>query len=291
MRQRIAGHTVVDVDFDAPAILPALLTPFDEHGQVDRGALTAHVDYVIEAGVDGIMPCGTTGETALLEPDEVIAVVATVVATAAGRVPVVAHVGRPSTLATERLIHAAIAEGADAVSAIVPYYYAFGDREIVAHFRALIAAAGDTPLLAYTFPARTGNDLSAQAFATLVGDGLAGLKDSTSSVERHDAYLAAAPDAQIFAGSPSLLLHALRGGSRGSVAALANLRPELLVALARAWRDGDDEEAERLQVEVAEAERAITTGQPLVALKTGVAELLAARGVAYPAALRSPLGT
>jgi dihydrodipicolinate synthase/N-acetylneuraminate lyase len=291
MRQRIAGHTVVDVDFDAPAVLPALLTPFGDGGQIDRAALAAHVEFVIEAGVDGIMPCGTTGETALLEPDEVIAVVATVVAAAAGRVPVVAHVGRPSTLATARLIHAAIAEGADAVSAIVPYYYAFGDREIVAHFRALIAAAGDTPLLAYTFPARTGNDLSAQAFATLVGDGLAGLKDSTSSVERHDAYLAAAPDAQIFVGSPSLLLHALRGGSRGSVAALANLRPDLLVALARAWRDGGDEEAERLQVDVAEAERAIASGPPLVALKAGVTELMAARGVGYPAALRSPLGT
>ena len=281
----------MDVDFDAPAILPALLTPFGDDGQIDRAALAAHVEFVIDAGVDGIMPCGTTGETALLEPDEVIAVVATVVAAAAGRVPVVAHVGRPSTLATVRLIHAAIAEGADAVSAIVPYYYAFGDREIVAHFRALIAAAADTPLLAYTFPARTGNDLSAQAFATLVGDGLAGLKDSTSSVERHDAYLAAAPDAQIFVGSPSLLLHALRGGSRGSVAALANLRPDLLVALARAWRAGDDEEAERLQVDVAEAERAITSGSALVALKAGVAELMAARGVAYPAALRSPLGT
>ena len=67
------------------------------------------------------------------------------------------------------------------MSAIVPYYYAFGDREIVAHFRALLKAAGDTPLLAYEFPDRTGNELSAEAFGTLVGDGLAGLKDSTGS--------------------------------------------------------------------------------------------------------------
>jgi dihydrodipicolinate synthase/N-acetylneuraminate lyase len=277
--------------FDAPAVLPALLTPFDERGAVDRAAVHAHVEFVIEGGVHGIMPCGTTGETALLEADEVISVVTAVVDAAAGRVPVVAHVGRPSTVATARLIERAIAAGAVAVSAIVPYYYAFGDREIVAHFRALLKAAGDTPLLAYTFPARTGNDLSADAFATLVGDGLAGLKDSTGSIERQEAYLAAAPAAQIFVGSPSLLLDALRAGSRGSVAALANLRPDLIVALADAWSAGDADGAARLQADVDELEQQITAGQPLVALKTRVAEAMAARGARYSPALRSPLGT
>jgi N-acetylneuraminate lyase len=215
--------------------------------------------------------------------------VRTVVAAAAGRVPVVAHVGRPSTTATARLIEAAIDAGAAGVSAIVPYYYKLGDREIVAHFRALLKAAGDTPLLAYTFPARTGNDLSAEAFKTLVGDGLAGLKDSTSVVEVHEGYLAAAPEAQIFVGSPSFLLGSLRSGSRGGVAALANLRPELVLALAHAWRDGDDG-AERLQEEVRAAENALAQEPPLVALKRGVSELMAARGSRYPAALRSPLG-
>src|SRR5204863_497100 len=81
---------------------------------VDEGALREHVEFVIEAGVQGIMPCGTTGETALLEPDETLAVVRAVVDAAAGRVPVVAHVGRPSTRATARLIEAAIGAGAEA---------------------------------------------------------------------------------------------------------------------------------------------------------------------------------
>jgi 4-hydroxy-tetrahydrodipicolinate synthase len=272
------------VVFDAPAVLPALLTPFDDRGEVDLAALRAHVEFVIEGGVHGLMPCGTTGETALLEPDEVIAVVTAVIDAAAGRVPVVAHVGRPSTVATARLIEAVIAAGADGVSAIVPYYYAFGDREIVAHFRALLKTAGDVPLFAYTFPARTGNELSDKAFATLVGDGLAGLKDSTGSIERQRAYLAAAPAAQVFVGSPKLLLGGLRAGSRGSVAALGNLRPDLLVGLAEAWRDGRDDEAERLQAEVSELD-----GRPLVTLKADVAEAMAARGARYPAAPRSPL--
>jgi 4-hydroxy-tetrahydrodipicolinate synthase len=279
------------MNFDAPAVLPALLTPFDDDGNVDLPALREHVEFVIEGGVHGIMPCGTTGETALLEPDEVIAVVDGVVEAAAGRVPVVAHVGRPSTVATARLIEAAIAAGAAGVSAIVPYYYAFGDREIVAHFRALLKAAGDTPLFAYTFPARTGNELSDEAFATLVGDGLAGLKDSNGSLERQLAYLAAAPGAQIFVGSPRLLLDGLRAGSRGSVAALGNLRPDLLVGIAEAWRAGDDDEAERLQAQVTELEARLNSGPPLVTLKADVAEAMAARGARYPSALRSPLGT
>ena len=278
------------LSFDTPAVLPALLTPFEESGEADHAALRDHVGFLIEAGVDGIMPCGTTGETALLEAEETLAVVRTVVEAAAGRVPVVAHVGRPSTRATARLIEAAIDAGAAGVSAIVPYYYALGDREIVAHFRALLRAAGETPLLAYTFPARTGNELSAEAFRTLVGDGLAGLKDSTSDDEVHAGYLAAAPDAQVFVGSPSHLLHSLRHGSRGGVAALANLRPELVLALAQAWRDGRDDEAERLQEEVRAAERELAQEPPLVALKRGVSELMAERGSSYPSALRSPLG-
>ena len=281
----------MDVNFDAPAVVPALLTPFDEAGEVDVAALREHVDFVIEGGVHGLMPCGTTGETALLEADEVITVVETVVEAARGRVPVVAHVGRPSTTATAKLIQRAIEAGAEGVSAIVPYYYAFGDREIIAHFRALLKAAGDTPLLAYNFPARTTNDLSAEVFATLVADGLAGLKDSTGSMERQEAYLAASPDAQIFVGSPSLMLGALRMGARGSVAALANLRPDLIVELAQAWLDRHDDEAESLQQQIAELERRLKSGPALVTLKHEVAEAMAARGARYPSALRSPLGT
>ena len=276
--------------FDGPAVLPALLTPFDETGSVDRSALREHVEFVIEGGVDGIMPCGTTGETALLEPDEVIEVVAGVVDTAAGRVKVVAHVGRPSTRATRRLIERAKDAGVDAVAAVVPYYYALDDRQIVEHFRALIATAGETPLLAYTFPARTGNDLGAAALATLADDGLAGLKDSTGDPDRHAEYLAAAPGIDIFVGSPSLLLGSLRGGSCGSVAALANLHPDLVVTLVRAFAENRHDEAERLQDEIAALERDLRAGPPLVRLKAAVADAMAQRGVRYRPALRGPLG-
>lgn len=277
--------------FAAPAVLPALLTPFDDAGRIDRAALREHVEFVIEAGVDGIMPCGTTGETALLEDDEVLEVVETVVEAAAGRVKVVAHVGRPSTRATQRLIERAAATGADGVAAILPYYYPLQDSQLVAHFSALVQTAGDTPLIAYQFPARTGNDLSPAALTAMAEHGLAGLKDSTGDPERHAEYLAAAPEIEIFVGQPSLLLGSLRGGSRGSIAALTNLHPGKVVALVRAFAEGRDEEAERLQSELAAIEREMTAGPMLVALKSAVADAMEQRGVRYPAALRSPLGS
>ena len=276
--------------FAAPAVLPALLTPFDAGGDIDRAALREHVEFVIEGGVDGIMPCGTTGETALLEADEVIEVVATVVEAAAGRVKVIAHVGRPSTRATQQLIDRAVDVGADAVAAILPYYYALDDTQVVAHFRALLETAGDTPLLAYTFPARTGNQLSPAALTAMAEGGLAGLKDSTGDPALHAEYLAAAPGIEIFVGTPSLLLGSLRGGSRGSVAALANVRPDLIVGLARAFGDGHEDEAERLHDAIVALERELMTGPALVALKSAVADAMAQRGVRYPAAPRSPLG-
>jgi 4-hydroxy-tetrahydrodipicolinate synthase len=276
--------------FAAPAVLPALLTPFDDRDGVDHDALRAHVEFLIEAGVQGLMPAGTTGETALLEPDETIAVVASTIAAAAGRTKVVAHVGRPGTRATAHLIERAIDAGADAVAAILPYYYPVDDDQIVAHFEGLIAAAGDTPVIAYNFPARTGNDLSAATLARLAGAGLAGLKDSTGSAERHAEYLTAAPGIEIFVGNPTLLLGSLRGGSRGTVAALANLAPELLVEVTTAFAEGREQDAERLAPEIDRLVADIRSGPMLVALKRLVAAKLQQRGVRYPTALRGPLG-
>src|SRR3954469_10470092 len=101
----------------------ALTTPFAPDGTVDTRALRAHVEWLVAEGADGLMPCGTTGEGALLDDAEVLAVVGATVEAAAGAVPVVAHVGRPGTEATRRLAEGALTLGADAVSAVVPYYF------------------------------------------------------------------------------------------------------------------------------------------------------------------------
>src|SRR5919112_1230224 len=168
-----------------PAIVPALLTPFRPDGTVDRDALAAHVGWLVEHGVDGLMPCGTTGETALLSDDEVIEVVEATVA-AAGGVPVIAHVGRPGTQPTIELGRRALAAGAEAVSAVVPYYHPLEPEQVLDHYRALMAALGAERVLAYCIPSHSNNDLSAEALGTLAREGLAGFKDSTMEASRHE---------------------------------------------------------------------------------------------------------
>jgi 4-hydroxy-tetrahydrodipicolinate synthase len=255
----------------AARVVVALLTPFGASGEPDERALAAHVEWLVEAGVDALMPCGTTGEGALLEPEEIVRVVAATVRAADGRVPVQAHVGRPATAATVELARRALAEGASAVSAVVPYYYALSEERVVAHYRALLAAV-DAPVYAYTIPARAGNDLSTAAVRELARDGLAGVKDSTKSLDRHREYLETGVD--VLVGTDAFVLEALRLGAGGCVSALANVRPDLLCAI----RDRLDEAA---QAEVV----ALRERLPMGALKAAVADAVPG----YPTVYRAPL--
>lgn len=272
------------VEPSRPSVVVALATPFRDDGEVDLDAFAEHVALLLDAGVDALMPCGTTGEGPLLDEDEAAAVVAAVVERARSHASVLAHCGRASTVATVRLARRAIEAGADAVSAVVPYYYGLDDVQVAAHYRALLSAAGDVPVLAYTIPERTGNDLSAAVAAALADEGLVGIKDSTKSFERHREYLALArPGFAVYMGSDGMVLDALRAGAAGCVSALANVRPELLVRLRDAVAAGRGDEAAALQDEVSRL-REHARGP------AGVKRALAARLDGYPAALRPPLG-
>jgi 4-hydroxy-tetrahydrodipicolinate synthase len=278
------------MDLPPDAVIVALLTPYDRGGGgVDAGAMRAHVDWLVEAGVDGLMPCGTTGEGALLSDDEVAAVVRTTVAAADGRVPVLAHIGRPGTAPTLALAQRAIDDGAAAVAAVVPYYYAAPDDHVRGHYDALIAGV-DAPVYGYTIPANTHRELEPELLERLIGDGLAGLKDSTKSSERHREYLVAVRAAgtpfALFTGTASLMREALREGSAGAVLALANLHPEACVALARAVREGRDDDASHLQEEIAGHDTQIRAAGGIPALKRAVAERVAG----YSPEVRAPLG-
>jgi dihydrodipicolinate synthase/N-acetylneuraminate lyase len=255
----------------------ALFTPFDEDGRVDREALV-------------VMPCGTTGEGPLLDEDEVADVVEATVKAAAGGT-VIAHVGRPGTEATIRLARRAVDVGASAISAVVPYYYPLAPEQTLRHYRSLIEAVPDIPVFAYTIPERTGNQLEPETLEALADQGLAGLKDSTKSFDRHLEYLAAAKghDLRVLMGSDGMVLEALRAGAAGSVSALANLRPDLLASLKRAFAEGQEEEAERTQEELTDLRSSFSQGPALAALKQAVSESLLRLGVRYPPALRAPL--
>jgi dihydrodipicolinate synthase/N-acetylneuraminate lyase len=276
------------MELPRPGVVVALLTPYEPGGGVDEGALRAHVDLLVDAGVDALMPGGTTGEGPLLSDDELAAMVRATVAAADGRVPVLAHIGRPGTAPTLALAERAVADGAAAVAAIVPYYYVLPADQVRAHYGALIDGAG-APVYAYTIPSHTHAELAPALLEQLIGDGLAGMKDSTKSAERHGEYAAAvraagAPFA-LYTGTAGLMSAALREDSAGAVLAVANVHPEPCVALARAALEGRDDEVERFQAEIAEHDARVRAAGGIPALKRAVAERL----TGYPAEVRGPL--
>jgi 4-hydroxy-tetrahydrodipicolinate synthase len=277
---------------DEPSIVVALLTPFSEGGRPDAAVLKEHVDFLVDQGVDAVMPAGTTGEGPLLDDDEVVELAAAAVTAARGRIAVLAHVGRAATDATVRLARWALEAGASGVSAVVPYYYALDDGQILEHYRALTGSVGGVPAYAYTIPARTGNELSPTVVAKLADEGLAGLKDSTKSIDRHREYLDAVRTRpfRILMGSDGLILSALRAGAVGCVSAVANARPDLLVRLKHAFLAGDDPGAEGLQRELSVVREQLGRGTALMGIKRATAALLRDRGIAYPERLRRPLG-
>jgi 4-hydroxy-tetrahydrodipicolinate synthase len=283
------------MELNRPSVIVALLTPFDDSGDLDEAALGAHVDYLVNCGVDALMPCGTTGEGALLADVEVAETVSATCAAAGGRVPLLAHVGRPGTGPTLALARQAVEHGADAVSAVVPYYYPADDDQIREHYAALVEGLEDTPVYGYTIPERTRNELNPALLGALIADGLAGLKDSTKSIERHREYAAAVREAggggfDLFMGSAPLVLESFRAGAAGAVLAIANVWPELCVELARAQREDREDDAERLQQELTAVEAEVHRDGTIPGLKRRTRERLREHGLRYGAELRAPLG-
>jgi dihydrodipicolinate synthase/N-acetylneuraminate lyase len=275
----------------------ALLTPFTagrDEG-LDLGALREHVRLLVDEGMDGFLLCGTTGEGPLLDDDEVAQATRAAAEACRGRARVMTQVGRPSTAGTLRLLSRAKDAGADGLVVVAPYYYQLDDAQVEAHFAAALALAGDRPLFAYNIPRRTGNDLGPPLVRRLAERGLAGLKDSTRSLERHREYLRIAREPGlggfgVFMGSDVHALSGLMGGSAGLVSAAANARPELLVALRAAVEEGRPADAVRLQSEIDAVRESVGAAGTIPGLKSAVASCLAARGVSYPTAVRAPLG-
>ncbi len=273
-----------------PSLMVALLSPVTVEGCLDVAALQAHVEYLVGEGVDGFFICGTTGEGPLLGDDEVAQATRAVVAATKARAFVTTQVGRAGTKATARVLRLAVEAGADAVTVVAPYYYELDDTQLEAHYAELIAVAGETPLFAYTIPRRTGNDLNPALVARLAARGLAGIKDSTRSVERHAEYRRiAVPHFGVYMGSDALAKLALDNGSDGIVSAVANLRPDLLVGLLAAIREGRSEDARLAQAEIDHV-RDTLRQNAIGGLKAGVADRMASRGVTYSRAVRLPLG-
>ena len=217
----------------------ALITPF-RNGQVDEEALRAHVERQIEAGVDGVVPCGSTGESATLSHLEHRRVVEIVVDAAKGRVPVIAGTGSNSTReAIELTLHAKQA-GADGALLLSPYYNKPTQEGIYAHYAA-IAEATRFPLVLYNIPGRTASNIAPEIIGRLARlEHVVGVKEASGSLDQMAHVIAKCPaDFAVLSGDDSLTLPLLAIGGKGVISTTSNVAPRQMGDLVRLFLKGD----------------------------------------------------
>ena len=203
--------------FEVRGVIVPLLTPLSRDGeQVDERALQAHVEWLVKKGVHGLMPCGTTGEGPLLAQAEREIITEIVVDAAAGRVPVIAHVGAITTRETVELAEHAAAVGVAAISAITPYYFAVPEQALVEHFCRVADAAADTPMFLYNLPARAGNHVTRSCAEAVIArcPNVVGIKDSSGDLATLSSFFGLKGGKfQVACGSDALLLRGFQAGA------------------------------------------------------------------------------
>ncbi len=229
----------------------ALVTPFTTDGELDEPALRRFVAWQVLAGIDGLVPCGTTGESPTLstaERERVIAATVEVVAErpSRSRVTVIAGTGTNDTQATIAATRRAASLGADAALIVAPYYNRPDQRMLEAHYRA-VADAGDLPIVVYNVPGRTGTNVEAATLLRLAAHPrIVGVKEASGNLEQIATILRERPRGfAVLAGDDAWTLPLLALGGDGVVSVASNEIPREMVALCAAARAGDWEAARR----------------------------------------------
>jgi len=219
--------------------IPALVTPFID-GEFDEPAFRRLVERQIAGGVHGLVPVGTTGETATLSHDEHRRVVEVCVEVAAGRVPVIAGAGSNSTDEAIELLRHAKAVGADGALVVTPYYNRPSQEGLYQHYRALNDAV-QIPILVYNVPSRTGVDISNDVVQRLsVLPNIVGVKDATGDLGRASLMrLQCGEDFVMLSGDDPSALGYIAHGGHGCISVTCNVTPEPFSALIEAAMAGD----------------------------------------------------
>jgi 4-hydroxy-tetrahydrodipicolinate synthase len=221
----------------------ALITPF-RNGEVDYDALSAQVDFQVEAGTTCLCPVGTTGESPTLSHEEHRRVIAHVIERAAGGCKVMPGTGSNSTQEALRLTQFAASKGADAALVVAPYYNKPTQEGMYQHFRAL-AEAVDIPICVYNIPGRTGKNIEPETIIRLAElPNIAMVKEATGSMDQASQVIAAT-DLTVLSGDDSMTLPLLAVGGRGVISVVGNVVPGDMKALLDAFEAGKLDDARR----------------------------------------------
>lgn len=209
--------------------LVAIVTPMFEDGRLDLDALKKLIDFHVDAGTDGIVIVGTTGESPTVDVDEHCLLIKTTIEHVAKRVPVIAGTGANSTAEAIELTAKAKSLGADACLLVAPYYNKPSQEGLYQHFKA-VATAVDIPQILYNVPGRTGCDLSNETVLRLAQiPNIVGIKDATGGIERGTELLLRVPaDFAVYSGDDATSLALMLLGGKGVISVTANVAPKLM---------------------------------------------------------------
>jgi len=224
----------------------ALVTPFDTKGRIDERRLADLVEWHVAEGTNGIVPCGTTGESATLTAEEHERVVEVTVAAAAGRIPVIAGTGSNATAEALEFTRHAKAAGADGALLITPYYNKPTQEGLYQHF-AEIARAVDIPQVLYNVPGRTCVNMLPETVERLCAlENIVAIKEATGSVQVTGEIVRRCGERiAVLSGDDFANLGLLAMGAVGAISVTANVAPAALAATFDAWDRGDLKEARR----------------------------------------------
>ncbi|VVB68606.1 4-hydroxy-tetrahydrodipicolinate synthase [uncultured archaeon] len=259
-------------------VFPAIITPFKEDLSLDEEGLKRNIEYLNKTGIAGIVPCGTTGESATLTFEEHKRVVE--IAVDCSKVPVIAGTGSNNTReALELTCHAADA-GANAALMITPYYNKPNDRGMFEHFRT-VAEKCNIPIVLYNVPKRTGIDLKPELVSKLSKvKNIVAIKEASGSLSQVSQIIEQTRGSSfsVLSGDDDLTLPCMALGATGVVSVVANVAPRRTVAMVKAMAEGDLEKARSLHYELAPLVRAmfletnpipVKTAQNLLGLAAG----------------------
>jgi len=264
----------------------AIVTPFRADGAIDLPTFERLVAWQIDAGIDGLVPCGTTGEGATLVPEEHALVIETTVRIAQGRVPVLAGCGTNDTRTTLAGAERAAKAGAQGLLVVTPYYNKPNRSGMLAHFDT-IAAAVKLPIVVYNVPGRTGQNLSAeQTLALSEIPGVVGVKEAAGNLEQLAAIVEGRPDGfAVLTGDDTLALPAVSLGADGVISVVSNEAPRLMSDMMQAALSGDFARARPIHYRLRRLMHANFAESNPVPVKTALARLGRCGD-----AVRAPLG-
>ena len=226
--------------------ITALITPFRD-GAVDFKAFADLVEWQITEGTHGLVPCGTTGESPTLTHEEHHQVIDLCIATAKGRVPVIAGCGSNSTREAISLTQHAESASADAALIVTPYYNKPTQEGLYQHYKA-IHEASNLPIIIYNIPGRSVINMSVETMARLAElPRIIGVKDATNDLARPvNTRLLCGDDFLQFSGNDDTALAFLAQGGAGCISVVSNIAPALCAAMQNAWRAGDVKLAQKI---------------------------------------------